>query len=47
MSNDLGKRYQCDGCGTVVLCTKGGTGGVQCEGQEMTVQEPRKLPSSD
>lgn len=45
--NQLGKRYKCQVCGTEVLCTKGGEGTVNCCGQEMQVQEPRPLPSSD
>ncbi len=47
MSNQLGKRYQCEVCSTEVLCTKAGEGGVTCDGQEMTLQTPRPLPSSD
>ncbi len=45
--NQLGKRFKCQVCGTEVLCTKGGEGAVTCCGQEMQVQEPRPLPSSD
>ena len=45
--NQLGKRYRCEKCGTEVLCTKAGEGVVECDGQEMTPQEPRPLPSSD
>ena len=47
MANQLGKRYQCDKCGTIVLCTKAGEGAVLCEGTPMVRQEPKKLPSSD
>ena len=47
MANQLGRRYRCDECGTVVLCTKAGEGTAQCHGKDMEVQEPRKLPSSD
>ncbi|MCD5399689.1 MAG: hypothetical protein MK524_01675 [SAR202 cluster bacterium] len=47
MANQLGRRYQCETCGTMVLCTKAGTGAIQCHGAEMGVQQPRKLPSSD
>ncbi len=46
MSNTLGKRYQCNVCGTTVLCTKAGEGGVQCCGEDMALQDPRNLPSS-
>ena len=47
MPNQLGRRYQCEECGTVVLCTKAGQGPVQCHGADMVVQQARKLPSSD
>lgn len=47
MANQLGKRYRCDECGTMVLCTKAGEGAIQCCAGTMEVQEPRKLPSSD
>ncbi|MCH7746281.1 MAG: hypothetical protein IIC84_09425 [Chloroflexi bacterium] len=47
MANQLGRRYQCDVCGTMVLCTKAGEGIVLCHEAEMAVQQPRKLPSSD
>jgi desulfoferrodoxin-like iron-binding protein len=43
----LGKRYRCTVCGTEVLCTKAGEGEATCCGQEMEVQEPKPLPSSD
>ncbi len=45
--NQLGKRFRCEVCGTEVLCTKAGEGTVVCCEKEMTVQEPRPLPSSD
>ncbi|MCH8186608.1 MAG: desulfoferrodoxin [Chloroflexi bacterium] len=47
MANQLGRRYQCEVCGSTVLCTKAGEGVIQCHDKEMTVQQPRKLPSSD
>ncbi len=47
MSNQLGKRYRCVKCITEILCTLAGAGVVTCCGQEMEVQEPRPLPSSD
>lgn len=47
MANQLGKRYQCQTCGTVTLCTKAGDGPVMCCLAEMDLQDPRKLPSSD
>jgi hypothetical protein len=47
MANQLGKRYQCPKCGTTVLCTKPGQGVIVCCENEMELQQPRKLPSSD
>jgi desulfoferrodoxin-like iron-binding protein len=45
--SQLGKRYRCQVCGTEVLCVKTGEGTIVCCGQEMVVQEPRTIPSSD
>jgi len=45
--NQLGKRFVCEVCGTQVLCTKSGEGTVVCCNKEMTLQQPRPLPSSD
>lgn len=47
MPNQLGKRYQCDTCGTEVLCNKPGPGAVVCCDQEMKLKEAKALPSSD
>ena len=47
MANQLGKRYRCKICGTEVLCTKASEGVIMCCGQEMELQEPRPIPSSD
>ena len=47
MSNQLGKRYQCEACGTEVLCNKPGAGSVICCDQEMKLKEAKPLPSSD
>lgn len=47
MANELGKRYVCSVCGTEALCTKAGEGGVECDGQPMTLQTARQLPASD
>ena len=47
MANQLGKRYVCATCGTMVLCTKAGGGGIQCCDADMELQQPRTLPSSD
>ena len=43
----LGKRLQCEECGTEILCTKAGDGAPECCGKEMVAQEPKPLPSSD
>ncbi|MEE9198856.1 MAG: hypothetical protein V3U26_03550 [Dehalococcoidia bacterium] len=47
MGNLLGKRFVCEACGTQVLCTKAGDGGVHCCNQEMILQQPKPLPSAD
>ena len=47
MANQLGKRYVCATCDSMVLCTQTGAGGVACCGGALELQEPRKLPSSD
>ena len=47
MANQLGKRYQCQSCRTVTLCTKAGGGVVACCDSDMALQDPKKLPSSD
>ncbi len=45
--SQLGKRYRCEVCGTEILCTKAGEGQPQCCGQDMKIQKPKPLPSSD
>ena len=47
MANQLGKRYQCEACGTEVLCNKPGPGSVMCCDKEMKLKEAKPLPSSD
>jgi hypothetical protein len=47
MANQLGKRYQCETCGTEVLCNKPGAGSVTCCDKEMKLKEAKPLPSSD
>ena len=47
MANQLGKRYACAKCGTSILCTRTGEGVVVCCDEEMELQQPRQLPSSD
>ena len=38
---------RCASCGTEVLCTKPGQGGLQCCGKEMGLKQAKPLPSSD
>lgn len=47
MPSKLGKRYKCEVCGTEALSTKAGEGTLTCCDKEMTVQEPKTIPSSD
>ena len=47
MASQLGKRYRCPTCGTEILCVKAGPGEVVCCGQDVELQEPKKIPSSD
>ncbi len=47
MPNQLGKRFQCEQCGTEVLCIKAGDGEVQCCAVPMTLLQPKVLPSAD
>lgn len=47
MPNQLGKRFQCETCGTEALCIKAGDGGVECCGKAMTLLQPKVLPSAD
>lgn len=43
----LGKRYTCVSCESVVLCCTAGSGEVCCCGQVMKLMEAKSLPSSD
>jgi len=45
--SELGKRYRCQVCGTEVLCVKAGPENIVCCDQEMELQEPKTIPSSD
>jgi hypothetical protein len=47
MPNPLGKRFVCEICKSEVLITKAGEGNLECCDKEMTMQQPRPLPSSD
>jgi hypothetical protein len=47
MPNQLGKRFQCETCGTEVLCIKAGDGEVGCCSVPMKLLQPKVLPSAD
>ena len=47
VANQLGKRFQCENCGTEVLCIKAGDGAAQCCGKPMELMQPKVLPSAD
>jgi desulfoferrodoxin-like iron-binding protein len=46
-SNQVGKRYRCEECGTQVICVKRGEGRFTCHGQPMELESNKPLPSSD
>jgi hypothetical protein len=44
----VGKRYQCEACGTEALVTKpSGDGELQCCGATMALLQPKKTKSAD
>lgn len=47
MANQLGKRFQCEKCGSEVLCIKAGEGAVECCDGAMELLQPKVLPSAD
>ena len=47
MANQLGKRFQCEVCGSEVLCIKPGEGNIYCCGAAMKLLQPKVLPSAD
>lgn len=47
MALKVGKRYQCDGCGTEVLVTKPSDSDLSCCTGEMQALEPKKTASAD
>ncbi len=47
MSNQLGKRFHCETCGSEVLCIKAGEGAAACCGKAMELMQPKVLPSAD
>ena len=47
MAIQLGKRYECENCGTQVLATKASEGALHCCDKEMVLQGQRRVPSAD
>ncbi|MQG21155.1 MAG: hypothetical protein FI725_04005 [SAR202 cluster bacterium] len=47
MAVQLGKRYECEKCGTQALATKAGDGELKCCEEEMNLQGQRRVPSAD
>jgi hypothetical protein len=47
MAVKLGRRYTCSRCGTQALCTKPGTGELNCCGVPMEAVQIKALPSAD
>lgn len=45
--SELGKRYTCTKCGTVVLTIKAGEGQLACCDEPMTTDDPKPIPSGD
>lgn len=43
----LGKRYECDTCGTVVMCLRPGAEEFFCCGQAVVELQMEELPSGD
>jgi hypothetical protein len=43
----LGKRYTSEASGVELLCTKAGTGTLTLDGEPLTIQGAKPLPSSD
>jgi hypothetical protein len=44
MANQLGKRFQCEKCGTEILCIKPGDGEIECCSAAMTLMQPKSCP---
>ena len=47
MTIQLGKRYECEECGTQVLATKASDAAINCCDKEMELQGQRRVPSAD
>ena len=45
--SQLGKRYECAVCGTIVLCLRPGPGPFACCDRPMVEKEMQELPSGD
>lgn len=45
--NQVGKRYQCATCETLIICVKPGPGEFQCHEAPMELLTAKPLPSSD
>ncbi len=43
----LGKRYECEDCGTQVLATKASDAAITCCDKDMELQGQRRVPSAD
>ena len=43
----IGKRYVDGTSGLELLCSKGGTGTLACDGRPLEMAQPKPLPSSD
>ena len=43
----VGKRYECETSGVQVLVLKPGSAVLQCNGEPMVLQEPKKTKSAD
>lgn len=46
-ADQLGKRYQDEASGVMVLCIKAGTSRIHADGRPMAMLAPKTLPSSD
>lgn len=46
-TNQVGKRYRCQVCGSEIMCVKKGEGRFHCHDIAMELLTARPLPSSD
>ena len=47
MTNQLGKRFQCESCGSEVLFIMAGEGAAAWCGKAMELLQPKVVPSAD